>query len=84
MTFFEQVYGAPQVKIKLQPSHLPCGGYAEFDEGSGCSYRCWTCMATVGSIGQPEHCKEEARKWEAYEEQGMWKWDYSKGEPVKP
>jgi len=59
--------------------YLPCGGVAEFDHGSGCSYRCEHCMATVGSIGQPRRCREEAKKWEAYEAAGMWRWDYSKG-----
>jgi len=59
--------------------YLPCGGEANFDHGSGCSYRCEHCMATVGSIGQPRSCKEEADKWEAYERAGMWRWDYSKG-----
>jgi hypothetical protein len=63
--------------------HLPCGGTAFWDESSGISYRC-ECGSVVGSIGQPQHCKEEAKKWEVYEEQGMWKWDYSKGEAVKP
>ena len=61
--------------------YLPCGGQAEFDDGTGCSYRCWTCMATVGSIGQSQSCKEEAKKWETYEKLGMWRWDYDKGEP---
>ena len=59
--------------------YLPCGGEAHFDHGSGCSYRCENCMATVGSIGQPRSCREEAKKWEAYEKAGMWRWDYSKG-----
>jgi hypothetical protein len=59
--------------------YLPCGGEAHFDHGSGCSYRCEHCMATVGSIGQPRSCREEAKKWEAYEKAGMWRWDYNKG-----
>jgi hypothetical protein len=59
--------------------YLPCGGEANFDHGSGCSYRCEHCMATVGSIGQPRRCREEAKKWAAYEKAGMWRWDYSKG-----
>ena len=58
--------------------YLPCGGIGEFD--GDFSYRCWHCMAVVGSIGQPGHCKEEADKWRAYEEAGMWKWDYNTGE----
>jgi hypothetical protein len=59
--------------------YLPCGGEAHFDHGSGCSYRCENCMATVGSIGQPRSCREEAEKWATYEKAGMWRWDYSKG-----
>ncbi len=62
---------------------LPCGGEAEFDHGSGCSYRCEHCMATVGSIGQPRRCREEVEKWRAYERAGMWRWDYTKGEPER-
>jgi hypothetical protein len=37
---------------------LLCGATAYFDEGSGISYRCETCMAVVGSIGMPRACKE--------------------------
>ena len=66
----------------FKPQHLPCGGTAYFDFGSGISYRCETCGAVVGSIGQPRECSEEAKKYEAYEKAGMWKWDYTKGEPV--
>jgi hypothetical protein len=39
--------------------HLPCGGTGYFDESSGYSYRCESCMAVVGSIGQPQRCKDE-------------------------
>jgi hypothetical protein len=63
--------------------HLPCGGVAEFDHSSGISYRCEMCGAVVGSMGQPRSCQEEAKKWEAYESAGMWKWDYNIGESVK-
>ena len=63
------------------PLYLPCGGHARFDLSSGISYRCETCMAVVGSIGQPNSCREEAKKWEAYEEAGMWRWDYNRGQP---
>ena len=55
---------------------LPCGGLAEFDEGAGFGYRCWDCMAVVGSIGQPQHCKEEAKKWDNWELLGGKGWDY--------
>lgn len=37
---------------------LLCGATAFFDEGSGCSYRCDYCFATVGSMGMPSSCKE--------------------------
>jgi hypothetical protein len=59
--------------------YLPCGGEANFDYSSGISYRCETCGAVVGSVGQPRSCQEEAKTWEAYEQAGMWRWDYSKG-----
>lgn len=65
--------------MMYEPMYLPCGGTAYFDEGSDCSYRCEHCMATVGSIGQPRSCKEEADKWDTYKAQGMWEWDYSEG-----
>lgn len=65
---------------------LPCGGIAIFDESSGISYRCEYCGAVVGSIGQPRSCKEERAKWDAYEQAGMWKWNYKtgEGEPCRP
>jgi hypothetical protein len=63
------------------PMHLPCGGVARFDFDSGISYRCERCYAVVGSIGQPRECREEAKKWEAYEKAGMWRWDYDTGKP---
>ena len=59
--------------------YLPCGAEAEFDDGSGCSYRCTYCMATVGSIGQPKRCKDEAKKWDAWKALGGKGWDYIKG-----
>ena len=63
------------------PMHLPCGGTAYFDEASGISFRCDTCMAVVGSIGQPRECVEEAKKYEAWQKLGGKGWDYKKGEP---
>ena len=60
----------------LDPMKLPCGGVAYWDESSGISYRCETCGAVVGSIGQPQHCKDEAKKWEAWEHLGGKGWDY--------
>ena len=67
---------------EYKPLYLPCGSTAFFDHGSGCSHRCWDCMATVGSIGMPSSCKEEMKKWENWEKLGGKKWDYSKGEPA--
>lgn len=68
---------------EYEPLLLPCGSVAEFDEGSGCSHRCWTCMATLGSVAMPDRCREEILKWEAYEKQKLWKWDYTKGKGVE-
>ena len=47
-----------------KPIQMPCGGTAYFDEGAGYGYRCWDCMAVVGSIGMPQSCREEYRKTE--------------------
>lgn len=55
---------------------LPCGGTAYWDESSGISYRCEVCGAVVGSIGQPQSCKEEAKKYEVWEMLGGKGWDY--------
>lgn len=63
----------------LKPLHLPCGGTAYFDHDSGISYRCEHCGAVVGSIGQPQHCKDEAAKYENWEKIGGKKWNYEKG-----
>lgn len=61
---------------------LPCGARAYFDEHSGISYRCEDCLAVVGSIGQPKHCKDEMKKWDAWEALGGKGWNYQKGEPA--
>ena len=66
-----------------RPKHLPCGGTAYFDESSGIGYRCEHCMAVVGSIGQPRHCKDEAQKYKNWQKLGGKGWDYYKGEPKK-
>lgn len=58
--------------------HLPCGATAYFDHGSGCSHRCDTCGATLGSISQPQHCKDEDAKYEAWEKIDGAGWDYDK------
>lgn len=66
----------------LKPMYLPCGGTAIFDESSGISYRCLNCTAVVGSIGQPQECKDEAKKWDAWEQLGGKGWNYTEGEPA--
>jgi hypothetical protein len=55
---------------------LPCGGIAYFDEASGISYRCETCMAVVGSVGMPRSCKHEMDKWDLMQKLGGKGWDY--------
>lgn len=56
---------------------LPCGGIAYFDEDSGISYRCELCGAVVGSIGQPQSCKDEMTKWDNWVALGGKGWDYN-------
>jgi hypothetical protein len=65
----------------LPPIKLPCGSVAYFDPDSGISYRCETCFAVVGSIGQPQSCREEAKKYDVWKELGGVGWDYNKGQP---
>ena len=65
----------------LGPIKLPCGGEAYFDDASGISYRCEYCGAVVGSIGQPKHCADEAKKYEVWEKLGGKGWDYMRGCP---
>ena len=60
----------------LPPIKLPCGGRAIFDQSSGISYRCEDCMAVVGSIGQPQRCKDESQKYENWKKLGGKGWDY--------
>ena len=62
---------------------LPCGGEAYFDEESGCSYRCLDCMATIGSIGQSQECKDAAQMYANWETLGGLGWDYKLGKPMK-
>lgn len=59
----------------LDPMRLPCGGTAYWDEMSGISYRC-ECGAVVGSIGQPQACKDEMEKYQVIEMLGGKGWDY--------
>lgn len=68
--------------VNLKPMYLPCGGTAYFDEGAGYGYRCEDCMAVVGSIGQPRHCKDEADKYKNWQTLGGRGWNYAKGEPA--
>jgi len=60
----------------LPPIKLSCGPRAYFDESSGISYRCELCNAVVGSIGQPQRCKDEAQKYKNWEFLGGKDWDY--------
>ena len=60
----------------MDAMRLPCGGTAYFDETSGISYRCEDCMAVVGSIGQPQRCKDVMKKYENWEKLGGQGWDY--------
>ena len=62
---------------------LPCGSRAYFDDSGGISHRCEQCMAVVGSIGQPQRCKDEAKKYDVWEQLGGRGWDYATGEPKK-
>lgn len=39
---------------------LRCGGVAEFDQESSIGYRCTSCFAILGSMGQPERCRRLA------------------------
>jgi hypothetical protein len=63
-----------------QVIYMPCGGTALFD--GDFSYRCMDCMAVIGSIGQPDHCKEESDKYEVLKALGAKGWDYKKGVPA--
>ncbi len=61
--------------------HLPCGNRATFDHNSGMSYRCDTCLTTVGSIGQPAECRSEMEKYSTVLPAlgSKVKWDYDHG-----
>jgi hypothetical protein len=58
---------------------LPCGSTAHFDESSGIGYRCDSCFAVVGSVGEPDRCQEESQKWKNLKTLGGKGWDYEKG-----
>lgn len=64
----------------LRPMYLPCGGTAYWDESSGINYRC-ECGSVVGSIGQSQHCKDEAQKYYNWESLGGKGWNYVEGKP---
>lgn len=59
---------------------LPCAALAIFDDGAGYGFRCMQCGAVVGSIGQPQSCKDEAEKWANLEAMGGKGWDYRVGQ----
>lgn len=80
MSYFDDVYGEPGVRIEFKPMYLPCGGVAYFDDGSGYGYRC-DCGSVVGSIGQPQSCKDKEQKYESWKKLGGKGWDYFEGEP---
>ncbi len=61
--------------MELPDIKLPCGGTAYFDHASGISYRC-ECGAVVGSIGQPQACKDAAQKYDNWKALGGEGWDY--------
>ncbi len=65
---------------QLDPMRLPCGGTAYYDQESGIAYRCWDCMAVVGSISQPQACKDAAEKYDNWQALGGRGWDYFKEE----
>lgn len=44
------------VPAKLET--MKCGGTPMFDYESGCTYFCDVCFATIGSISQPQSCKD--------------------------
>lgn len=64
--------------------YLPCGGQATFDYPAGYGYRCEDCGAVLGSIGQPQRCKDEANKYEAWRILGgEGGWNYETGVEIQ-
>jgi len=61
----------------LNTIFLPCGSTAHFD--GDFSYRCDSCFAVVGSMGQSAQCKEEADKWKNLKTLGGKGWNYELG-----
>jgi hypothetical protein len=58
---------------------LPCWNRAFWDFDSDMGYRCNSCYAMHGSVGQPRQCQEETEKWKALEAMGGQGWDYVRG-----
>ena len=44
---------------------------------------CEMCGTVVGSIGQPQSCKDEIAKYENWQKLGGKGWDYKKGVPYE-
>ena len=63
----------------MRPIFLPCNAHAIFDVPSEMGYRCTSCFAMVGSVGQPRQCVNEAQKWDNLEAMGGKGWDYKLG-----
>lgn len=59
--------------------YSPCGNEAVWDYESDMGYRCTTCFAMIGSIGQPKSCQDEANKYKMLEILGSKGWDYERG-----
>ncbi len=58
---------------------LPCGNRAFWDYDSDIGFRCNSCFAMHGSIGQPKQCQDEVEKWKNLEALGGQGWDYRSG-----
>lgn len=44
-------------KVPCVLKKMKCGGTPIFDQDTGYAYRCDTCYAILGSIGQSNYCK---------------------------
>jgi len=60
--------------------YLPCGSSARWDSESDMGYRCTSCFAMVGSIGQSKYCADLSMEYKISEKMGGPKWDYERGE----
>jgi hypothetical protein len=60
--------------------YLPCGSSARWDSESDMGYRCTSCFAMVGSIGQPKQCVDMSTEYNISEKMGGPGWDYTRGE----